>query len=193
MYDPYAVLGVSRDASLDEIKQVYRELARKYHPDNYDENPLKDLAAEKMQEINQAYDQIVAERKNGGNVGGDFDLSQVEQFIQSGRYEEAQLMLDNVAINQRSAHWYYLSGSVLYQRGWYDEAYSNFATACRMDPTNAQYQASLQQMNRRHNGGGYRQQQYAGGSNCSACDLCQAMICADCCCECMGGDLISCC
>ena len=56
MNDPYSVLGVSPDASDEEIKKAYRELARKYHPDNYQNNPLADLAEEKMKAINEAYD-----------------------------------------------------------------------------------------------------------------------------------------
>ena len=69
MSDPYKVLGVSPNATDEEIKAAYRELARKYHPDNYVNNPLGDLAAEKMKEINEAYDQIQASRK-AGNQGG---------------------------------------------------------------------------------------------------------------------------
>ena len=62
IHDPYKVLGVSRDASDDEIKKAYRELARKYHPDNYAGNPLADLVEEKMKEINEAYEMIRRER-----------------------------------------------------------------------------------------------------------------------------------
>ena len=63
MKDPYVVLGVDKNASEEEIKNAYRELARKYHPDNYANNPLSDLAEDKMKEINEAYDAIVNERK----------------------------------------------------------------------------------------------------------------------------------
>ena len=63
MKDPYEVLGVPHGASDEQIKKAYRELARKYHPDNYADNPLADLAQEKMKEINEAYDTLT---KGGG-------------------------------------------------------------------------------------------------------------------------------
>ena len=66
MTDPYSVLGVSNTASDEEIKKAYRELVRKYHPDNYHDNPLADLAQEKMKEINEAYDTITKARSSGG-------------------------------------------------------------------------------------------------------------------------------
>ena len=69
MRDPYEVLGVSPDAGDDEIKKAYRDLARKYHPDNYVNNPLADLAEEKMKEINEAYDAITKGRAGGYGSG----------------------------------------------------------------------------------------------------------------------------
>ena len=66
MKDPYSILGVSQNASDDEVKKAYRELARKYHPDNYQNNPLADLAEEKMKEINEAYNTITKARSGGG-------------------------------------------------------------------------------------------------------------------------------
>ena len=66
MNDPYQTLGVKPDASDDEIKKAYRDLARKYHPDNYQNNPLADLAEEKMKEVNEAYDAITKLRSGGG-------------------------------------------------------------------------------------------------------------------------------
>ena len=65
--DPYKVLGVSPDASDEEIKQAYRTLAKKYHPDR---NPGDQEAARKMQEINAAYDQIKNPQKQQPNYGG---------------------------------------------------------------------------------------------------------------------------
>ena len=62
MRDPYTVLGVSPSATDEAVKKAYRELARKYHPDNYQNNPLADLAEEKMKEINEAYDTITKQR-----------------------------------------------------------------------------------------------------------------------------------
>ena len=70
MTDPYKVLGVSPHATDDEVKDAYRRLARKYHPDNYVNNPLSDLATEKMKEINEAYDEIQRQRKGSGSGYG---------------------------------------------------------------------------------------------------------------------------
>ena len=68
MKDPYSILGVAKNATDDEVKAAYKALVRKYHPDNYaDDNPLKDLANEKMQEVNQAYDEIMRMREKGAN------------------------------------------------------------------------------------------------------------------------------
>ena len=75
MRDPYEVLGVDPSASDDEVKKAYRELARKYHQDNYQNNPLADLAEEKMKEVNEAYSILIKHKgsyQSGsyGSTGG---------------------------------------------------------------------------------------------------------------------------
>ena len=69
MNDPYKVLGVSPNATDEEIKSAYRNLAKKYHPDNYADSPLSSLASEKMKEINEAYDEITKARRSGQKAG----------------------------------------------------------------------------------------------------------------------------
>lgn len=201
MRDPYEVLGVSRNASDEEIKNAYRALARKYHPDNYVDNPLSDLANDKMKEINDAYDEIMNMRKGGKNTGysgagasSNPTYTRIRSLIQSGLLDEAQHELDLFDLPSRDAEWYFLSGSVLYRRGHFSNAYSSFATAVNMDPNNAEYRQALNNMQQQGSGnysGPYRTGGNAGG--CNSCDFCSSLICADCCCECMGGDLISCC
>ena len=75
MRDPYQVLGVSRDASDEEIKKAYRALSRKYHPDANVNNPNKDQAEEKFKQIQQAYEQIMDERQRGTSGGGSYGSS----------------------------------------------------------------------------------------------------------------------
>ena len=65
--DPYKVLGVNPTDSDDKIKEAYRKLARKYHPDKYADGDLKELAEEKMKEVNAAYEEIKTLRERGGN------------------------------------------------------------------------------------------------------------------------------
>ncbi len=203
MSDPYKILGVEPNASDEQIKNAYRTLARKYHPDNYINNPLADLATEKMKEINEAYDQIQKMRTGGasyGNTGsnGSYSSSSSSQFgdirrlINAKRIVEAEELLDGVPPQNRDAEWYFLKGSICYTRGWLDDAYQHFHTACRMNPQNPEYRSALQQLQwQRQTGsysgydGPYRTSTSAGG--CSCCDLCAAMYCADCCCNCFGG------
>ncbi len=193
MQDPYAVLGISPQATDAEVKAAYREMARKYHPDNYTDNPLSDLAQEKMQEINEAYDTIIRMRQQGGNAGGgaaSTNYADVRALIRENRILDAEMLLDGVPVGSRDAEWHFLKGSVLYRKGWLEDAYTHYTAACRMNPNNAEYRAAQAHMEAGRRNGGYRTTNQGG---CSACDMCSGLLCADCCCECMGGDLIRCC
>ncbi len=200
MKDPYEILGVSKNATDEEIKNAYRALARKYHPDSYADNPLADLASEKMKEINEAYDAIMNTRKGNRSRGQSYSnpdskFSDIRELIMQNRLDDAQMLLDGVPFDKRDAEWYFLNGSVLYKRGWFNDAYSSFSTAVRLDPNNPEYRQALSNMQRQGAGGfngPYRSGGNMGGS-CSSLDVCQGLICADCCCECLGGNLIPCC
>ncbi len=190
MKNPYDILGVSPTASDEEIKTAYRNLARKYHPDQYDANPLSELAQEKMKEINDAYDAIVRERqsRSGGASAGYIDI---RSLIAQRRYAQAEELLDGVLPAARNAEWYFLKGQVLYQKGWIEEANRHFTVASNMEPNNAEYRNAVQKSTYQRNGG--YMHNAPNGCTFSACDVCSTLICADCCCECMGGDCISCC
>lgn len=220
MTDPYQVLGVSPSATDEQIKNAYRELARKYHPDNYVNNPLADLAQEKMKEINEAYDQIQRQRKqqqqsysgqNSANRGysnsgysrqsysgqGRSQFADIRQLLNSNRLSEAEELLEGIPQQRRDAEWYYLRGRVFYVHGWLDQAYSYYTRAVQMNPGNAEYQTALNQLMWQRNtgrpSGGYGDYRNVQSGGMGGCDMCSGLICADCCCECMGGDLISCC
>ena len=189
MKDPYEILGVSRDATEEEIKKAYRELARKYHPDNYANSPLSDLASEKMKEINEAYDEALKNLKTGGassSYSGDPEFAEIRNLINQRNFYEADLRLNSVPAEKRSAEWYYLKGCIFVGRGWYFEASKHFETACAMDPENEEYRNALGNINKSSD-------KFGHSDTGTLCTICEGLICADCCCELCGGDLIGCC
>ena len=202
MRDPYEVLGVSRSSGMDEIKAAYRNLAKKYHPDNFSGSPLQEVANEKMQEINEAYDAILSGNTGSGSYrssGSGYavnDYSAVENCINSGRYDEAERILESMNDSSRDAHWYYLKGELNYRRGWTQQAYSYYSMAYNMQPGNPIYRDAFERIARNSHGGfrtGRTQSHGGSAGACDGCDICTGLMCADCCCECFGGDLIPCC
>lgn len=197
MKDPYEVLGVPYGASEEVIKKAYRDLARKYHPDNYVNNPLADLAQEKMKEINEAYDALTKGGAASGNSSGSYHQSQsrsggytggtasefalVRRMIQQGDLDGAEARLNGIA--NHNAEWYYLRGVIAQRRGWMDEAAQNFRIAANMEPHNAEYANAARAV------GGqaaytYRQQRTDTSDDCTLCDVCSALMCMNCLCDC---------
>ena len=192
MKDPYSVLGVSQNASEDEIKKAYRELARKYHPDNYQNNPLADLAEEKMKEINEAYDALTKQRTGGyqqsGSYGGGYTqytqqsyagsnptYARIRSLINAGDLNTAERLLYEVPT--KNGEWYFLSGSIAYRKGWLDEAAQNYTLAVQMDPNNMEYRQALAMMQQRQV---YRPYGYSNGIG--GMDCCTTLLCLNCLC-----------
>lgn len=196
MKDPYSVLGISQSASDEQVKKAYRELARKYHPDNYQNNPLADLAEEKMKEINEAYDTITKMRSGTGtstsgsyqsysrgrqnsgysSASSDPSYARIRSFINAGNLEAAEQML--YGMPQNNGEWYFLSGSIAYRKGWLDEAMQNYSRAVQLDPNNIEYRQAYAMMQQR--GGGYRP--YGYSTSMDSMDCCTTLLCLQCLC-----------
>ena len=204
MTDSYSILGISREASDEDIKKAYRALSRKYHPDANINNPLKEEAEVKFKEVQQAYQQIMDERSRvsssgagshtgyGGwyqNQQGTSDdgssqyLRAAANYIQSGHYAEALNVLNG--IKERGALWYFYSASANSGAGNNVTALEHAKEAVRLEPQNMQYQMLLQRL---QGGGGWYQQRQSmygypssvGGDWCMK--LCIAnMMCNLCC------------
>jgi molecular chaperone DnaJ len=196
MNNPYEVLGIRQNASEDEIKSAYRELVKKYHPDKYQNNPLSDLAEEKLQEVNEAYDSLMknqgtsnsAYRAQAGNSGSNGQRSpeynNIRGIIDTGNLDFAEQKLNQ--ISKRDAEWHFLSGMISYKKGWYDDAMTKIQTAVSMNPNNFEYQAALK--NIMNSGRMYQNNAYGKGYNSNEdmmCKMCQLYMCADCLCDCI--------
>ena len=176
MSDPYSVLGVSPNASDEEVKAAYRKLAKKYHPDL---NPGNEYAAQKMNEINAAYDQIKnpqAQPNEGyggyspynagtsGSWGSDWggygygsayqsraqnernEVRAARTYIRTRHFSEALTALSGVPADQRDGEWYYLHAIASYNLGNRVAAMDSARRACSMSPGNPQYQELLEQI-----------------------------------------------
>lgn len=206
MNNPFQVLGVSPNATDDQIREAYRYQARQCQQ-NIESGVDVYASQQRMRDLDTAYDEIIMTRSGGGpasqysasqsytGYSSASDYSDIRYKIREGRLDDAQTILDGVPERNRNAEWYFLKGCIQQRRGWLEEATGNYAAACRLDPNNSEYKAAYDSVQSSRSGGYRQERQPSGnsGSSCSACDICSGLMCADCCCECMGGDLIPCC
>lgn len=212
MKDPYQILGISRNASEEEIKKAYRALSRKYHPDaNLDH---QEEAEEKFKEIQQAYQQIMKERSQGGGADGYGDRQQGRRygdpfgsFWEFGGYAGQEREEDGTdphlkaaanyinngyyrealhvleGIENHSADWYYYSALANAGMGNNVLAQEQIEKAVRMEPGNMQYQRVKQQL---ESGGTWYQHQSTmyGRPDFSGNNVCMKLCIANILCNC---------
>lgn len=165
MTNPYQVLGVSPSASDEEIKKAYRNLSRKYHPDANINNPNRAQAEEKFKEVQQAYDQIMKEKQQGGAYGGygygygnaggqssyqsETESTQMRaawNYIVNRHFAEALNVLNSIPFGERRARWYYYSAAANQGAGNNIRAMEHAKRAVEMEPSNVEYRQFLQHL-----------------------------------------------
>ena len=207
MQDPYEVLGVSRNASTEEIKKAYRTLSRKYHPDANINNPNKDQAEEKFKQVQQAYKQIMDEKEHGGSGASqgsgygpyrgsaygsgraytnDPKMQAAANYINNQRFAEAMNILNGM--QDRNGLWYYMHAIANAGLGNNVNAVEDAQMAVDLEPENLEYQKLLQQLSGNgdwysHMGRGYGY----GGMDCEGNSASKA------CCSCCAIELLCCC
>lgn len=210
--DPFKVLGVSEDVTQNDLYDAYKKLRNEYSDKRFEEGAVGADACAKLEEIETAYQDAneILKSRYKINYTGD-NLDSVDGLLKDGKFDEAQAILDNC--QNRTAQWHYYQAAIFYKKNWYADAIKQLDFACSMDPNNPKYvetrktiqdkidattatkRASYYNTDGTAEEGGQRRT-YNGGPRSespSMCDCCSSLICADCCCECMGGDLISCC
>lgn len=201
MKDPYEVLGVNRGATKEEIRDAYRELVKKYHPDKFMNNPdMKALAEEKIKEVNEAYKYLLEQFDNPTYNAASYSasnnddraiLDQARQKISSGDYYGAEDILVKVS-DKSNPEWYFLNGLIYFKQGWYDKAGNYLKYAHESRPDNKEYEDTYKQFLRssKYNFNPMNPNQTRQGSGmddaasqCLSC--CAALACADLCCHCI--------
>ena len=126
-------------------------------------------------------------RASSSGFGGEGRFRQIRDFIEANNFYEAEIRLNSIGSAERNAEWFFLKGVVFRARGWYFEAAKYFEAALRMEPENPEYLAAMEEIR------GFTASNTRAKKEDAVCNLCCGLLALDCCCECCGGDLISCC
>lgn len=204
--DAYRILGLTAGATEDQVKAAYKTLAQKYDASRYEAGPLHDDAARRMDEVNQAFDAVMSALRTApqrASAGAQQSAQgpayaeprsrypDIRTLINNGQADEALRQLNGMAGGSGDAEWNFLVGSAYYYKGWVNDALRYFQTAYRLEPSNREYAAALQNLqgsqNGNMNGSPYAGNYAATGMGCSCCDMCTAMMCMDMCCGGFGG------
>lgn len=209
-YDPFVILGVERGATQSEILEAYKEKRAHYQQLVFEEGDTGADAARMLEELDKAYQLAMEYSHESATVDSDFSydaFQEVKSAIKDKNFGKAQSLLDN--ISNRGGEWHYYQAIIYYEKSWLNESKKQLEIALSLEPNNEKYKRALDNMKKKIDGTNafkseprpnyqqesvynrsYQQQRSPEDSCCTAC---QALWCADCCCECMGGDCIRCC
>ncbi len=200
--NPYIVLKIPDNSPDDAVDKAYAELKEQYSKDMYLEGDAGRTAAKNLTELEQAYSDLLElrnQRNNTQNYGS--NLGEINELIKQNQLNEAQTKLD--AITEHTGEWHYLQSIIYYKKNWYTESKKQLSMALQLEPNNAKYKEAYQRLESM-TGSSYQQNmgrapeaeyRNTNGGCCgdSESNCCLNLLVADCCCECMGGDLIPCC
>ena len=212
MNSPYAMLDLPENASIEQVKAAYKRLLAQYS--TFENEEVRNRI---IQQIDEAYDSIILSKANSStdrsfnnNAFYSRDYSDIIKKINSGRFDDAETLLDGIPKKERDAQWYYLKGRIQHSRGWLEQTYKNFKTAHEKDPHNEEYKKAYQNASKarknnygdsRNNSNSYNPDNDMGGYNvmccnrdgydgcggcgdCDCCSICTGLMCMDACCDC---------
>ena len=206
------ILGVDKNATQSEILEAYKQKRAYYQAHVFDEGESGAQAASMLNQLDDAYQQAMEMAVESATVTGEGESAyeQVKQAIRSKDIETAQKLLDDMSY--RGAEWHYYQSVVFYEKNWLNDTKKQLEIALQMEPQNEKYQRALDNLKKKIDGSRPYDKEGAqdvynadstqtdrtytqrdGAVADGLCTACQALWCADCCCECMGGDLIRCC
>lgn len=205
--NPFVILGVSKDASQSEILEAYKTKRAYYQEHVFDEGESGAEATRMLGVLDNAYQEAMEMSHESATVSGEGEssLNSVREALKNKDINRAQAALDN--ITYRSGEWHYLQSVVFYEKGWLNDSKKQLELALQLDPGNAKYDEALNKLRSKIDGAHpFREKSssedvYANNARSyntmdptdTCCATCQTLYCMDCCCECMGGDLIPCC
>ena len=208
--DPFAVLGLSRGCTQAEAQERYNTLREKYKKDRFLEGEAGNIAAKKLQELEDAYSEVLDVLSSGYTFESKEDnYARVAAAVRNGDLREAQSCLD--AMSTRDAEWHYYQALIYFKQDSFVECRKQLQMAITLDPDNEKYQTTLKKLEAKMNANNpfnsdttdsgatydrsYTDPVYSSSSSDSGacCRICNTLICLDCCCEMMGGDCITCC
>lgn len=197
IYNPYEILGVSHEASREEIDQAYRRVREDLRNKRMESGIVGEEAAERLQYLEQSYNDLMEEADRRERQSGEYDpYLPIRDAIKSGDLNGAQDLLDKV--ENRDAEWHYMQSTLFFKKNWFVESKKQLEIAVSMEPGNVRYTDSLDRLVKYLASNSVSPDQmrsqsrpassapvYSNNGTCtgSCCgDMCLANLCANCIC-----------